>query len=263
MRGNPMKALRAGRVGGYEDPDLVPVMNLVCVLIPLMLWVTTWFTFGEITVTRGGRGTGDNGTTDQEAKLRLVAVLTQGSITLMADRRVSADVMPEETATGTKGRVDIPHLGLTMEEIRQHSRECTPAADADFDECSYWRYLEKFVGVCHRDPAGAVKVPDLRAFNLALRGIKDRVQALFPDGMDDRDQLSVKSEDGVPYCGVVALMDFARLRRFELDWRTDEAFAAGVRDALEHGAVDPLLDPARWNDAMRRELLFPIVSFVD
>ena len=142
MSGIPRNALRGGRNGGYEDPDLVPVMNLVCVLIPLMLWVTTWFTFGQITVTRGSGG-GKPGTTDEETKLRLVAVLTSNSITLMADRRISADVLPEDSATGTKGRVDIPHLRLGLEEIRQRARDV-------------YQLLRKpevaFVLVCSPDP---------------------------------------------------------------------------------------------------------------
>ena len=41
------------QVGQFEDPDLVPVMNMVCVLIPLMLWITTWATFGQITASGG------------------------------------------------------------------------------------------------------------------------------------------------------------------------------------------------------------------
>ena len=261
MSGIPRKR-RGARAGSYEDPDLVPVMNLVCVLIPLMLWITTWFTFGQITVTRGSSGPGGGGPTDEETKLRLVAVLTSNSITLMADRRISADVLPEDSATGTKGRVDIPHLRVGLEEIRRHARECVPEAGSDFDECAYWRYQEKFVGLCHGEGSTA-RVPDLRAFHLALRDVKDRVLARLAEGPQDRDQLNVKSEDGVPYCEVVALMDFARLRRFDFDWRQDEEFAAGVREGLERGAQDPLLDPTLWNDAMRRELLFPIVAFVD
>jgi hypothetical protein len=227
-----------------------------------MLWVTTWFTFGQITVTRGSRGNDGNGPTDEQAKLRLVALLTSNSITLMADRRLSAEVMPEDSATGTKGRVDIPHLRLGLEEIRQRARDCIPEAGSEFDECAYWRYQEQFVGTCHGE-ASTAKVPDLRAFHLALRGIKDRVQAKLAETPEDRDQIHLKSEDGVPYCELVALMDFARMRRFEFDWRQDEDFSAGVRDGLERGVADPLLEPALWNDAMRRELLFPIVAFVD
>jgi hypothetical protein len=58
-------------------------------------------------------------------------------------------------------------------------------------------------------------------------------------------------------------MDFARLRRFDLDWNRDVEFRAGVDKALGRGVVAPLLQPASWNDAMRRELLFPILSFVE
>jgi hypothetical protein len=263
MEDGEQRRERRTAAGDFADPDLTPVMNLVCVLIPLVLWTTTWVTFGEITAVRGNGEGSPHHPAETQQKLRLVAVMTQGSITLMADRAVAGEAMPDETAAGAKGRIDIPHVGMTLEQIRKEGASCTASPDADFDDCAYWRYLEHFVGVCYGESANTVKVPDLKAFNLALRGIKDRVGARFTAGLDDQDQLNVKSEDGVPYCRIVGLMDFARFRRPEYDWREDEAFRAGVDAALERGTTDPLLDPASWNDAMRRELLFPIVAFVN
>jgi hypothetical protein len=257
------KTVRVKTVGQFEDPDLVPVMNLVCVLIPLVLWTTTWLAFGQISTVRGSSGQGDPKATEVQRKLRLVAVITQKSITLMADRSASAEVMPPDTETGTTGRVDIPHVSVSLEDIRRQAASCSSTPDAPFDDCAYWRYLERFVGICWSEPPGAVQVPDLKAFNLALRGIHDRAAAAFPGGLSDQSQINVKSEDDVPYCRVVALMDFARFRRFEYDWRTDEEFKAGMDEALGRAVADPLLDPPSWNDAMRRELLFPIVAFVN
>jgi hypothetical protein len=252
------------RTGRFEDPDLVPVMNLICVLIPLMLWVTTWVAFGQVTAQRGRGVPPGPGPGEKEQKARLVAVLTQGSITLMADRGVADEVMPEDSTTGTKGRVTIPHRTLSLEDVRTARASCRPAADAaDFDDCRYWAYIGQFMSICYDQPRGAVKVPDLKAFNLALRAIKDRLDTRLPSKLDDRHQLSFKSEDGVPYCQLIGLMDFSRLRRFEFDWNRDVEFRAGVDEALSSGVVDPLLAPESWNDAMRRELLFPIVSFVE
>ena len=252
------------RQGRFEEPDLVPVMNLICVLIPLMLWVTTWIAFGQVTAQPGHGPRTGMGNPDTERRLRLVAVLTQGSITLLADRGVAADVMPEDSATGTKGRITIPHRTLSLEDVRTARASCRPGADASgFDECRYWAYLGQFVDICWEHPAGAVKVPDLKAFNLALRTIQDRARDRLPQQVDDRNQLNIKTEDGIPYCQVIGLTDFARLRRFEFDWSRDAEFRAGVDAALGGGVIDPLLDPDSWNDSMRRELLFPIVSFVE
>jgi len=250
--------------GRFEEPELVPVMNLLCVLIPLVLWMTTWVAFGQITAQRARNIPGGTAPGEREQKLRLVAVLSHGSITLLADRAVAPDVMPEDAATGTKGRVTIPHRTLSLEDVRTARASCRPAADAaDFDDCPYWTYLGRFMDICYDRPQGAVKVPDLKALNLALRAIKDRVGARFPRELDDQHQLSFKSEDGVPYCQLIGLMDFSRLRRFEFDWSRDVDFRAGVDEALSSGVVDPLLEPDSWNEAMRRELLFPIVSFVE
>jgi hypothetical protein len=252
-------------VGQYEDPDLVPIMNLVCVLIPLMLWVTTWVTFGQITVLRGSEGGSAKGRQSEEIKrLRLVAILTKGSITLMAGRDVAADVMPEDASTGTKGRIDIPHKSMSLDDIRKAGQSCQPPADPrEFNDCAYWVYLEKFVSICWKNPAGVVKVPDLKMVNISLRGIKDRVAQAYGDRLDDKDQLNIKSEDDIPYCQLVGIMDFSRLRTFDFNWVKDETFMQGVQEAIAKGVQDPFLDPKSWNDAMQKELLFPVVGFVN
>ncbi|MBI5486305.1 MAG: hypothetical protein HY905_03120 [Deltaproteobacteria bacterium] len=252
-------------VGAYEDPDLVPVMNLVCVLIPLMLWVTTWVTFGQITVLRGAEGGTNKGRQSEEQKrLRLVAILTKGSITLMAGRDVAQDVMPEDVSTGTKGRVDLAHKAMSLDEIRSEGSKCQPPADPrEFNDCAYWGYLEKFVGICWKNPAGQVKIPDLKGFNINLRNIKDRVAQAYGEQLDDKDQINIKSEDDIPYCQLVGLMDFSRFRSFDFDWQKDDAFSTEVKEAIEGGVTDPFLDPKSWKDAMKKELLFPVVGFVN
>ena len=223
--------------GGYEDPDLVPIMNLVCVLIPLMLWVTTWVTFGQITVLRGAEGGVNKGRqTEEQKKLRLVAILTKGAITLMAG----------------------------LDEIRGEASSCQPPADPrEFNECGYWGYMEKFVSICWQNPGGQVKVPDLKGLNINLRNIKDRVLQSFGKQLDDKDQINIKSEDDIPYCQLVGIMDFSRLRSFDYDWKGDEAFYDGVQEAIANGVTDPFLDPKSWNDQMEKELLFPVVGFVN
>jgi hypothetical protein len=252
-------------LGNYEDPDLVPVMNLICCLIPLMLWITTWVTFGQITVLRGSEGGSARGRQSEEVKkLRLVAVLTKGSITLMAARDVSEDVMPADPSTGTKGRIDIPHKAMTMADIQKEKQSCQPSANPkDFNDCAYYQYLERFVLICYRNPQGVVKVPDLRQLSKSLVIIKDRVLQAYGDRLDDKDQLNIKSEDDIPYCQLVGIMDFARMRSFEYDWLKDESFSQGVNEAIAKGVQDPFLDPKTWNDAMKKELLFPVIGFVN
>ena len=251
--------------GEYEDPDLVPIMNLMCCLIPLILWITTWVTFGQITVLRGSEGSAAKARQSEDLKkLRLVAVLTKGSITLMVSRDVSEDVMPADAATGTKGRVDIPHRAMTLADIQKEKQSCQPSANPkDFNDCAYYTYLEKFVLICYRNPQGVVKVPDLKQLSKSLGTIKDRALQAYGDRLDDKDQLNIKSEDDIPYCQLVGIMDFARLRAFEYDWQKDEAFAQGVNEAISKGVQDPFLDPKTWNEAMKKELLFPVIGFVN
>ena len=258
-------ALKKRDPGAYEDPDLVPVMNLVCVLIPLMLWITTWVTFGQITVLRGAEGGSSKGRqSEEQKKLRLVAILTKGSITLMAGRDVAQEVMPEDAATGTTGRVDLPHKAVSLDDIRGEFSTCQPPADPrEFNECAYWGYLEKFVSICWKNPAGQVKIPDLKGLNINLRNIKDRVASAFGKQLDDKDQINIKSEDDIPYCQLVGIMDFSRFRSFDFDWQKDPTFLEGVQEAIEGGATDPFLDPKSWNEQMEKELLFPVVGFVN
>lgn len=254
---------KKGDTGRFEDPDLVPVMNLVCVLIPLVLWTTTWVAYGQITVTRGGTSQRGSAGGEQPKKLRLVAVLDRGAITLLADRAASSRVFPEAGGKPV-GRIDIPRRATTLEAIGRERAACTPpAAPGGFDDCAYWQYVERFVRICYEDPGGVVPLPDLKRFHEELAGIRDRVETQLGDEVDDGRVLHVKTADDVPYCEVVALMDFARLRRFDLDWSADEQFQAGVDEALRHGVVDPLQAPSAWNEVMERELLFPIVQFVD
>ena len=257
-----MALARKGDTGRFEDPDLVPVMNLVCVLIPLVLWTTTWVAYGQISVTRGSSPQGKTGA-EQPRKLRLVAVLDRGAITLMADRAAVAKVFPESTDGTTGGRIDLRRRPTTLEAIGRERAACTPPADpAAFDDCAYWHYVERFARICYENPAGTVQLPDLKAFHEALVGIRDRVESQL-GGVDDGWVINVKTADDVPYCEVVALMDFARLRRFDYDWTADEEFQAGVDEALRHGVPDPLQTPDAWSDAMERQLLFPVVQIVE
>jgi hypothetical protein len=108
-----------------------------------------------------------------------------------------------------------------------------------------------------------VKVPDLRQLSKSLVTIKDRVLQAYGDRLDDKDQLNIKSEDDIPYCQLVGIMDFARMRSFEYDWLKDEAFSQAVNEAVAKGVQDPFLDPKTWNDAMKKELLFPVIGFVN
>lgn len=253
-------------VGKFEDPDLVPVMNMVCCLIPLVLYSATWITYGQITVLRGASGSANAGqrNLEEQKKLRLVAVLTKGSITLMAGREVAAVVMPEDPTTGTKGRIDIPHASLRMTDIEKNMQTgCPSPPDATFDDCKYWGFMATYVNVCFANPSGQVKVPDLKAFNMALRRIKDVAQENFEGQLDDIDMLNIKAEDDIPYCQLIGLMDFSRMRDFDYDWTVDQDFNNKVQDLIRRGVTDPFLEPKQWNDAMRKQLLFPIVGFVN
>ncbi len=258
-------AMKTKEVGKFEDPDLVPIMNLVCVLIPLVLFTATWIAFGQITVLRGAQGSASKAQrAEEQKKLRLVAILTKGSITLMASREIAAVVMPEDPTTGTKGRAEIPHQSLRISDIEKNMQTACPSPpDAKFDDCAYWGYMHKFVEICYSNAQGQVRVPDLKQFNMILRRIKEQAKQNFEDALDDVDQINIKSEDDIPYCQMIGLMDFGRFNEFAFDWSADKEFNNRVEELIRKGVTDPFLDPKQWNEAMRKALLFPIVGFVN
>lgn len=266
------KAKGTREEGAYEEPDLVPIMNLVCVLIPLILWTTTWVTFGQITILRGSGDSAGKGQKSDDKKLRLVAVVSLSSITLMAGREVASIVMPDDPSGGgtQKGRVDIPHITITVAEAQAKKQGCKPPNDPknDFDECVYWSYVLNFLNICYQAPQGAVRMPDLMTLNMHLREIKKKAMedpSLGRERLDDIDQLNVKAEDDVPYCQIVGLMDLSRFRVNSFNWSLDEnaEFRDHMADLIASKVNDPFLDPTKWNDAMKRELLFPIIGFAN
>ena len=197
-------------------------------------------------------------------RLRLVAILTKESMTVMAGRDVASAVIPEDPVTGTSGRIDIPHLPLDAATIEwKRAEACPTPTGAEFDECAHWTYMAEFFASCFDPAAGAAKVPDLRALHLALRGIAERADAAFPDGPADRWLIDVKSEDDIPLCRLVGILDFARFRDFAFDWPANAAFRARYDELLASGARDPLLDPVAWSDELRPAFLFPLVGFVN
>jgi hypothetical protein len=195
--------------------------------------------------------------------LRLVAVvLRDGRITLMASREFAAEVIPAAAGTEWTGRIDLPNLRMSSAEVPA-VREAACSVDdedgLDFDACAYWTYVEQLLGVAGGEADSPVPIPDLPALGEALRGIEDRALAAFGDRVVDAHAIAIKAEDDVPFWMLAAIMDFARFRAFSYDWRSDEPFASEVARLRSRGVSDPLWDPVSWNDAMRSDLLFPIV----
>ena len=140
---------------------------------------------------------------------------------------------------------------------------CPSPPEAKFDDCKFWGYMANFTQICFQNPQGQIKVPDLKAFNLALRRIKELAVQTYENQLDDIDMINIKSEDDIPYCVLIGLMDFARMRDFDYDWTMDKDFNDRVTEMLSKGITDPFLEPKQWNDAMRKQLLFPIIGFVN
>ncbi|MBI5502590.1 MAG: hypothetical protein HY907_20260 [Deltaproteobacteria bacterium] len=221
--------------------------------------------FAAITFFRGDeRRAAGGGAAEELVDLRLVLILTEGSMTLMTARDVSAAVMPEDPATGTKGRIDIPHVALSAADVeRDRLAACPSPPDADFDDCAYWTYMAEVLSSCFGGPAAQVKVPDLRTLNLALRGIAERADAAYPDDLADRWQLNIKAEDDIPLCPLVGILDAARFRNPTFDWTADPAFQARYDQLLAQDVLDPLLDPSSFAPDLRSSLLFPVIGFVN
>jgi len=177
-------------VGRFEDPDLVPVMNLVCVLIPLVPLEHDLAGFRAVTTVRGQRSgrRACRGSTEEAPPGRRshpeVDHADGGSLG-------KPEVMPPDAETGTTGRVSIPHVepddgghpaagGVVQQRSGCAVRRLRVLALRRRSSASGWE-----------DPAGVVQVPDLKAFNLALRGIHDRTATAFPGGLADQSQLNV------------------------------------------------------------------------
>ena len=72
-----------------------------------------------------------------------------------------------------------------------------------------------------------------------------------------------ESEDDIPFCPVVAILDAARFRDVAFDWTADAGFKARYDELLAQGVLDPLLDPSAFAPDFRTQLLFPIIVFVN
>jgi hypothetical protein len=193
--------------------------------------------------------------------LRLTAEFFEAQINLVANWETAAQGVLRQAAP--PDRVEIPHLLLSAAEVAARRAACRPPADpAEFDDCAYWDYLRELLETCYGSPAGQARVPDLKLLNLALRELADRAVSVDGSPLAGRWQLTIRAVGNIPYCRLVAVLDFARFRDIDLDWTADAAFAAGMQQSAAAGNPDPLLAPASWNAAMRAALLFPVVTLL-
>lgn len=201
---------------------------------------------------------------EEAVSLGLVVILTKGSMTVMAGRDVTAAVLPEDPATGTRGRVDIPHVRLSADEVaRQRTAACSPPAAAGGTDCVYLTYLASVVDSCFEGAAGPVKVPDLLRLNAVLGEIAGRIDAAYPGGLADRWQIKVKSEDDIPVCQLVGVLDVVRFRDLGFDWTADAAFRSRCDELRSQSAQEPLSDPASFDPALRSAFLFPAIVLIN
>ncbi|MBI5487401.1 MAG: hypothetical protein HY905_08715 [Deltaproteobacteria bacterium] len=196
-------------------------------------------------------------------RLRLAARVSADAVTLHVARELAADLLPDDPTVGLKGSIRIAHQRMTVQDVEKEAQGCRPpSAPPAFDDCAYWTYLESYLRECAGESQGPAEVPDLKTFNLQLRAIAERAALAFGDRITDGHVITLQVQDEVPYCQVVALLDFARFVSFSFDWTTDEPFANAVTESMHKGVNDPMLEPPTWNEAMARQLLFPIVRFL-
>lgn len=201
---------------------------------------------------------------EEAVSLGLVVILTKGAMTVMVGRDVTADVLPEDPATGTRGRADIPHLRLSADEVaQQRTAACSPPAGEGGAACVYLTYLASVFDSCFEGAAGPVKVPDLLRLNVVLGELAGRIDAAYPGGLADRWQIKVKSEDDIPVCQLVGVLDVVRFRDLGFDWTADAAFRSRCDELRSQGVQDPLSEPVSFDPALRSAFLFPAIVLVD
>lgn len=246
--GNEWIQLAVKRTAVGADPAVLPLCDR----------------FAALSFARTAAGSAGARAREAAVTLGLAVMLTKGSMTLLAGRDVADSVLPEDPVTGTAGRVDIPHLRLSADDVARHrTTACSSAAGPGGSDCVYWTYMTAMFDSCFGDSAGEVKVPDLLQLHAALTELAGRVEAAYPQGLPDRWQLKFKAEDDIPVCQLVGILDVARFRDLGFDWTADAAFRARYDELLGEGVRAPLLDPGSFGPELRSAFLFPAVVLLD
>ena len=128
-------AIKRREMKSYEMEPLIPVMNLVCMLIPLLLYGAVFIKFVTIQVNSPKMSTAPaEQPPDQNEKLNLTLQITDQGFTFKVNPKFRLPWMSMSSETGAASGPDIPkkdddwdyeELNRKLKEIKENHREET------------------------------------------------------------------------------------------------------------------------------------------
>jgi biopolymer transport protein TolR len=129
----------------YEGDPLIPVMNLVCMLIPLLLYGAVFLRFMTIEVNSPRMSSVPQEQPEQNEKLNLTVMITDQGFTFKVNPKFRLPWMSMSTETASAGP-DIPkkdddwdykELNKKLKEIKENHREETQIILGAEDDIKY------------------------------------------------------------------------------------------------------------------------------
>lgn len=126
-------AMKRRELGGYEGDPLIPILNLVCMLIPLLLYGAVFLRFMTIEVNSPRMSNVPQQQPEQNEKLNLTVMITDQGFTFKVNPKFRLPWMSMSTETASAGP-DIPkkdddwdykELNRKLKEIKENHREET------------------------------------------------------------------------------------------------------------------------------------------
>jgi biopolymer transport protein ExbD len=140
-------AMKRREMKAYEADPLIPVMNLVCMLIPLLLYGAVFVKFITIQVNSPRMSTAPSQQPpDQNEKLNLTVMITDQGFTFKVNPKFRLPWMSMSSETGSASGPDIPKkdddwdyedLNRKLKEIKENHREETQIILGAEDDIKY------------------------------------------------------------------------------------------------------------------------------
>jgi biopolymer transport protein ExbD len=139
-------AIKRRTMDSYEGDPLIPIMNLVCMLIPLLLYGAVFMRFMVIEVNSPRMSNVPQEQPEQNEKLNLTVMITDQGFTFKVNPKFRLPWMSMSTETGASSGPDIPkkdddwdykELNKKLKEIKENHREETQIILGAEDDIKY------------------------------------------------------------------------------------------------------------------------------
>jgi len=203
-----------------EDLNLVPIMNLVVCLIPMVLLGTALVKIGVINVNAPNFGMGKNTSDSEDDKKPLNLTVMVGEKGLM----LKASVPLNEIVKAGDG-VEVSESGITIRELKPFAMLAVPVGE----------------GETVRKPFYFYNYPVLYSL---LAQIKDGVKEQYPNDT----MIKLAADSSIPVKHIIEVMDTIRFRLEKDSYAKDDAFKeAKVKYEEVDGKRKPVL---LWPDVI-------------